>query len=195
MQIEPIILVGKRAKLIPLEESHIPALYETGRDPILWQHSALRVASFEDMRQLALSFLHAQEHGEALPFTIIDQSTQQIVGSTQFHTISFAHRHLEIGKTWLSPEVWGIHINTECKYLLLRHCFERLEMLRVQFRTDARNVRSQRAVERLGATKEGILRHNAILPDGYVRDTVYYSLLLEEWPASKARLERLLQSM
>jgi RimJ/RimL family protein N-acetyltransferase len=194
-QIRPISFIGKRAKLIPLEESHIPTLYETGRDPILWQHSALRVASLEDMRQLVLSFLRDQEHGEALPFTIIDQSTQQIVGSTQFHTISLAHRSLEIGKTWLSPEVWGTHINTECKYLLLRHCFETLEMLRVQFRTDARNVRSQRAVERLGATREGILRHNAILPDGYVRDTVYYSLLLEEWPASKARLEHILQTL
>jgi RimJ/RimL family protein N-acetyltransferase len=192
MHIEPITLVGKRAKLVPLEEAHIPALHETGHDPLIWQHSALRGASLEEMRQLVRSFLHDQERGEALPFTIIDQSTQQMVGSTQFHTISHTHRNLEIGKTWLAPQVWGTHLNTECKYLLLRHCFETLEVLRVQFRTDARNVRSQRAIERLGAQKEGILRHNAILPDGYVRDTVYYSLLLEEWPASKANLEGLL---
>lgn len=195
MQIQPASFIGKRAKLIPLQESHIPALYETGREAVLWQHSALRVASLDDMRQLVLSFLRDQERGEALPFTIIDQNTEQIVGSTQFHTISHAHRNLEIGKTWLSPEVWGTHLNTECKYLLLCHCFEILEVLRVQFRTDARNVRSQRAIERLGAIKEGILRHNAILPDGYVRDTIYYSLLLEEWPASKARLQALLKSL
>jgi RimJ/RimL family protein N-acetyltransferase len=110
------------------------------------------------------------------------------------YSLSQEHRHGEIGKTWLSPHTWGTHLNTECKYLLLRHCFETLQMLRVQFRTDGRNVRSQRAVERLGAMREGVLRYNWILPDGYVRDTVYYSILLEEWPASKHRLDGILRS-
>jgi len=194
MKIEPVELAGIRARLVPLEEAHIPALYETGHDAELWKYSALRATTIEEMSHLVQTFLEEQRRGEALPFTIIDLANHQIVGSTQLHSLSQKHRQGEIGKTWLSPHTWGTHLNTECKYLLLRHCFETLEMLRVQFRTDGRNVRSQRAVERLGATREGILRHNWILPDGYVRDTVYYSILLEEWPACKQRLDRILRS-
>lgn len=194
MKIEPVELVGIRARLIPLEEAHIPALYETGHDGELWKYSALRGMTLKEMSHLVHTFLEDQRRGEALPFTIIDLADHQIVGSTQLHSLSQEHRHGEIGKTWLSPHTWGTHLNTECKSLLLRHCFETLEMLRVQFRTDGRNVRSQRAIERLGATQEGVLRHSWILPDGYVRDTVYYSILLEEWPACKQRLDHILRS-
>jgi RimJ/RimL family protein N-acetyltransferase len=89
--------------------------------------------------------------------------------------------------------VWRTAVNTECKYLLLRHCFETLGMIRVQLKTDARNLRSQRAIERLGAVREGVLRHHRVLPDGYLRDSVYYSILSGEWPAVRARLEGLLR--
>lgn len=123
---------------------------------------------------------------------IIDQATNQVVGSTRFLDISSQHRQLEIGSTWLTPSVWRTRMNTECKYLLLKHCFEVLETIRVQIKTDRRNVQSQRAIERLGAVKEGVLRRHRILPDGYVRDTVYYSVIDEEWPAVKARLEAFL---
>jgi RimJ/RimL family protein N-acetyltransferase len=194
MKIEPVELVGIRARLIPLEKTHIPTLYETGHDGELWKYSALRGRTLEEMSHLVHTFLEDQRRGDALPFTIIDLADHQMVGSTQLHSLSPEHRHGEIGKTWLSAHTWGTHLNTECKYLLLRHCFETLQMLRVQFRIDGRNVRSQRAVERLGATREGVLRHNWILPDGYVRDTVYYSILLEEWPACKQRLDHLLRS-
>src|SRR5882724_5397197 len=179
MHIEPVELAGIRARLVPLKEAHIPALYETGQDREIWKYSALRVTTLEEMSHLIHTFLEDQQRGEALPFTIIDLADHRIVGCTQLHSLSQEHRHGEIGKTWLSPHTWGTHLNTECKYLLLRHCFETLQMLRVQFRADGRNVRSQRAVERLGATREGVLRHNQILSDGHVRDTVYYSILLE----------------
>jgi N-acetyltransferase len=111
-----------------------------------------------------------------------------VVGNTRLHNISHENRSLEIGKTWLTPAVWGTHLNTGCKYLLLRYCFETLETLRVQLKTDVRNVRSQRAIERFG------VRHHWIMPDGDLRDSVLYSLLLEEWPACKERLEQLLHA-
>ncbi len=101
---------------------------------------------------------------------------------------------MEIGWTWLARDAWRTPINTECKYLLLRHCFEDLGMVRVQVKTDARNVRAQRAIERLGALREGVLRRHRILPDGYIRNSVYYSILDAEWPAVKARLEGLLRN-
>ncbi|GCE15234.1 GNAT family N-acetyltransferase [Tengunoibacter tsumagoiensis] len=194
MKIEPVELKGMRARLVPLEEAHIPALYATGHDEELWTYSALKATTLEEMSHLVHTFLQDQRRGEALPFAIIDLADQQIVGCTQLHSISQEHRHGEIGKTWLSPHTWGTHLNTECKYLLLRHCFETLAMLRVQFRTDGRNVRSQRAVERLGAVREGVLRHNWVLPNGYVRDTIYYSILLEEWPACKHHVDGMLRS-
>jgi RimJ/RimL family protein N-acetyltransferase len=194
MKIEPVELEGVRAKLVPLQEAHIPALYETGHDEELWKYSALHATTLEEMSHLVHTFLEDQRRGQALPFAIIDLANHQMVGSTQLHSLSQEHRHGEIGKTWLSAHTWGTHLNTECKYLLLRHCFETLQMLRVQFRTDGRNLRSQRAVERLGATREGVLRHNWVLSDGHIRDTVYYSILLEEWPVCKHRLEGLLRS-
>lgn len=193
MDIHPTQFVGKRARLVPMEESHIDALYEAGRFPEIWSWWPVRITTHAEMQQLVLNFLQAQQQGLAFPFTIIDQESERIVGSTRLHNISHANRSLEVGKTWLTPAVWGTHLNTECKYLLLRYCFETLEVLRVQLKTDVRNVRSQRAIERLGATREGVLRHHWIMPDGHIRDSVLYSILLEEWPASKERLAQILQ--
>ena len=124
----------------------------------------------------------------------IDRPLLGWAGRFFLHNISHENRNLEIGKTWLTPAVWGTHLNTECKYLLLRYCFETLGTLRVQLKTDVRNVRSQRATERLGAVKEGVLRHHWVMPDGHIRDSVLYSILLEEWPDCKERLERILQA-
>jgi RimJ/RimL family protein N-acetyltransferase len=194
MKIQPTTFLGKRAQLVPMEESHIDALYEAGQFPEIWSWWPVRIRTHEEMARLVRTFLHAQEQGQAFPFTILDQQSGQVVGSTRLHAISHENRSLEIGKTWLTPSVWGTHLNTECKYLLLRYCFETLETLRVQFKTDVRNIRSQRAIERLGAVREGVLRHHWIMPDGHIRDSVLYSILLEEWPMCKEHLEQLLQA-
>lgn len=194
MHIEPTILVGKRVELVPLKESHIDALYQAGRFPEIWSWWPVRIRTHEEMEHLVKTFLHAQQEGQAYPFTLVDRESRQVIGSTRLHNISHANRSLEIGKTWLTPAAWGTHANTECKYLLLRFCFETLETLRVQLKTDVRNVRSQRAIERLGAVKEGVLRHHWVMPDGHIRDSVLYSILLEEWPVCKERLEQILHT-
>jgi N-acetyltransferase len=184
----PLCLFDEQVALWPLEATHAEALYESGKDSALWHLSAMRVASLEDMRALVATFLADQSAGTALPFVIVERQGQRIIGSTQIHSIVRAYRQVEVGKTWLAADWWSTGINTACKYLLLAHCFETLQCLRVQFRVDGRNLRSQQALERIGAQWEGRLRHNAILPDGFVRDTVYYSILLEEWLACKDKL-------
>lgn len=192
MDIQPVRLVGKRAALVPMEVAHIPALYNAGNNPDIWLYLPMTVTTIDDMRDVVYTFLDDQARGKALLFTIIDQESNQVVGSTRFHNISHENRSVEIGKTWLSPAVWGTHLNTECKYLLLRHCFETLHTIRVQLKADVRNIRSQRAIERIGGVREGVLRQHWILPDGHKRDSVYYSILLEEWPECKKRLENMI---
>ena len=133
--------------------------------------------------------LDAQERGTEVPFAIRDRGTGQVLGSTRYLNIMPKDRGLEIGWTWLTGAARRTSVNTECKYLLLRHAFETLGAIRVQLKTDSRNVTSQRAIERIGAVKEGILRNHVIMPDGYYRHSVYYSILDSEWPSVKAHLE------
>ncbi|NGQ95207.1 GNAT family N-acetyltransferase [Brevibacillus sp. SYP-B805] len=179
--------MGKKVKLTPMEMNHMESLYEAGRYPNIWTVTQGRIDSLDDAREYVRKAL---EQKNALPFVIIDQESQKIVGSTRFYDISVQNRSLEIGSTWLTPAMWRTYVNTECKYLLLKHCFETLGTIRVQFKTDSRNIRSQRALERIGAVKEGVLRNHMILPDGYVRDSVYYSIIDREWPEVKLRLEQ-----
>ena len=182
-------LTGQYVKLLPLASGHTEALFAAAQDPGIWTYMSLQVATIADMTRLVQQALVARQQGQEYPFVIFDQQTGHLVGSTRFLDISVTHRNLEIGWTWLAPEVWRTRINTECKYLLLRHCFETLDLLRVQLKTDGRNLRSQQAIERIGGVKEGVLRQHRIMPDGYVRDSVYYSILATEWPAVKTKLE------
>ena len=131
--------------------------------------------------------------GTQLPFAIVHRGSGKGVGSTRYLDIRRSDRGLEIGWTWIGTDYQRTVINTECKYLLLRHAFEDLGAVRVQMKTDLRNVRSQRAIERLGAVREGVLRKHIVLWDGFIRDTVYYSVIHEEWPEVKRRLEGLLK--
>ena len=187
--LEPVTLRGTRAWLVPMELSHASGLLEASRDPAIWAFlPAVPPRTLTDMERMVQDALMEQAQGNSVPFTIIDQETQSIVGSTRFLDISQAHRQAEIGWTWLTPAVWRTRINTECKYLLLHHAFETWNLLRVQLKTDARNERSQHAIERIGGVREGTLRRHRILPDGFVRDSVYYSVIAEEWPSVKARL-------
>jgi RimJ/RimL family protein N-acetyltransferase len=136
--------------------------------------------------------LARQARGTDLPFAVVHLASGQAIGATRYMDIQPANRALEIGGTWYAPAYRRTAVNTEAKYLLLAHAFEALGCVRVQLKTDLRNERSQRAIERIGAQKEGVLRHNLIMPDGHRRSSVYYSILDEEWPAVKARLEALL---
>jgi len=186
MDVSPIILRGSKVKLVPMEYEHHIGLYEAGRYPDIWALTQGRISSIEDAREYIRKALDSTG---ILPFVIIERASGTIVGSTRLYDISVTNRSIEIGSTWLTPTMWRTPVNTECKYLLLKHAFETLGTIRVQLKTDLRNVRSQRAIERLGATREGVLRNHMILPDGYIRDSVYYSILDKEWPAVKLRLE------
>jgi RimJ/RimL family protein N-acetyltransferase len=145
------------------------------------------------MEQLIASVLRKQQAGECLPFTIISLEQERAVGETRYHNFAHQDYGLEIGWTWLTPSVQRTGVNTESKYLLLRHAFETMAAIRVQFRTHHLNTQSQRAIERLGAVREGVLRNHLIMPDGSYRHSVYYSVVQSEWPMVKARLEALMQ--
>ncbi|RAP73795.1 GNAT family N-acetyltransferase [Paenibacillus montanisoli] len=185
MDVNPITLIGDNVMLVPMEADHAEGLLEAGRFPEIWEITQGKMASPADAEAYVKKALNQPA---SLPFVIIERASGRIVGSTRFFDISAVDKGLEIGSTWLTPSVWRTPINTECKFLLLRHCFDMLGTIRVQLKTDLRNTRSQRAIERLGAVKEGVLRNHKILPNGIIRDSVYYSILDREWPAVKERL-------
>lgn len=192
MEITPVKLVGERVILLPMEIHHVQDLFNAGNSADIWAYMPMKVESIEDMKRLVEKSLQAKEQGTEFPFVIFDKNLGEIVGSTRFLDISVHNKNLEIGWTWLSPVVWRTQVNTECKYLLLKHCFETLRAIRVQIKTDGRNIRSQKAIERIGAVKEGVLRKHRILSDGFVRDSVYYSILDGEWAKVRDKLENML---
>ena len=190
MRVEPVVLTGNVVRLEPMQPQHAQALLEAGQDHSNWTYMwADPNGSLESIQAWMSVALAEMEQGSTLPFVTIQQSSGRIVGSTRYMDIRAKDYGLEIGGTWLMPEVRRTAINTECKYLLLRHAFETLGAIRVQLKTDSRNLRSQQAIERLGAIKEGVLRNHIIMPDGQYRHSVYYSVIKQEWPAVKARLE------
>mgnify|MGYP001180497785 CR=1 FL=1 len=194
MSLETVTLTGHRVELIPYTETHLDQLLEAGQFPEIWTYMPLQtIPTRERLARSMASALAEQAAETCLPFTILDQETGEMVGSTRLFDVALPHRRGEIGHTWLTPSVWRTRINTECKYLLLKHAFETLNFIRVQLKTDSRNTRSQTAIERLGAVKEGVLRNHVILPDGYIRHSVLYSITDAEWPTVKARLESFLQ--
>ncbi|MDP5275865.1 GNAT family N-acetyltransferase [Chengkuizengella axinellae] len=195
MRLNNIELKGERVKLIPMSEEHASALYEAGKEEKVWDYMPRKVSNYKDMQALVKEALKDKENESSLPFVIVDLQTKQVVGSTRFTHIEMGHRHLEIGWTWLNPAVWGTRVNTECKYLLLKYCFEELKLVRVQLKADARNRRSLQAIERIGAKKEGVLRKERILPDGFIRDAVYYSIIQEEWDEISSQLKSYLSKI
>ncbi|KRD90420.1 GNAT family acetyltransferase [Bacillus sp. Root147] len=187
-------LVGTSVKLVPLEKMHEQGLYEAAKPKEIWEHLPVKVHSLSDMKRLIESALKAKQEGRELPFAVFDIESHSIVGSTRFLDISLPNKSVEIGWTWYHPSVWRSRVNTECKYLLLKYCFEELKLHRVQFKTDVRNNRSRKAIKRLGAMQEGISRKHMVLPDGYVRDSVIFSIIDDEWPFVKKRLEGFLHA-
>lgn len=187
---EPVTLDGRFVQLVPLSSSHAADLLAAAGDPDIWRYMPVgppeNVAAVEAWIDAALA---ERQRGVELPFAIIERQSGAAIGSTRYLDIRRPHRALEIGWTWLASAWQRTPVNTECKLLLLTHAFEKLGALRVQFKTDSRNLRSRQALERIGAIHEGILRSHMLMWDGARRDSVYYSILDSEWPAVRPRLE------
>ena len=193
MDIKRITLTGKHVRLEPLDEKHIPGLAEIGRGHDFWKFMLYGEMKTEaDFRYFVDDLLAREKKGTDLPFTVIHLATGRIAGSTRYLNIDRPNRGLEVGGTWYGPEFQRTAVNTECKYLLLTHAFETLKVIRAQIKTDSLNVRSQAAIERIGAVKEGVLRNHMITPDGRFRDSVFYSILDSEWAGVKKKLEEML---
>lgn len=186
---QPVTLTGRTVRLEPLSLAHVPDLTAAGQDENIWRYMPYDTIRTEaQMRAWVEDLLHRQTLGGDLPFAVYHLADQRAVGATRYMDIQHAHRGLEIGGTWYGADYQRTAVNTESKYLLLTHAFETLGCIRVQLKTDLRNERSQAAIARLGAVREGVLRENILMPDGYHRSSVYFSILAHEWPDVKARL-------
>lgn len=183
----PITLVGKHVRLEPLTAGHLDALCAVGLEPSLWEIANVRV----DTREAMAAYIAAAAGPSQQAFAVVHLASGRVAGSTRYMNAEPAHKRVEIGSTWYGIEFQRTAVNTECKFLLLRHAFEEMGLNRVELKTDLRNLRSQRAMERIGAQREGVLRKHMIVP-GHVRDTVYYSILSDEWPQIRAHLLTLL---
>jgi N-acetyltransferase len=186
MDIRPITLEGRVARLEPLAPRHAPDLAAAGTPDLFTYHfppAELTSAGFAAWIQF---LCNAPGY---CPFAIVDRESGRAIGATSYLDIRSADRGLEIGFTWLARVFQGTLVNPECKYLLFRHAFDEQQAVRVQLKTDLRNRQSQRAIEKLGAVREGVLRKHMIRPDGYIRDTVMYSVTIEEWPGVREGLE------
>jgi RimJ/RimL family protein N-acetyltransferase len=193
--IAPITLHGRVVRLEPLSQAHVPDLTVAGADESIWRYMLYgNVTTEGQMSTWVQDLLERQAQGTDLPFAVIHQESGRAIGATRYLDIRPPHRALEIGGTWYALAYQRTAVNTESKYLLLSHAFETLGCQRVQFKTDARNERSQRAIERIGAVKEGVLRCHMLTPEGFWRDSVFYSILAPEWPGVKKHLEALLAS-
>ena len=187
--ITPVVMEGAHVRLEPLSRTHLPSLTEIGLDPELWRWTLTQIHSLADMAAYVDAALADQQHGRALPFATVERASGRVVGCTRFANFDRANRRAEIGWTWVARPWQRTPINTEAKYLMLRHAFESLGCIRVEFKTDALNERSRAAILRLGAVEEGVLRRHMVTVGGRVRDTVYYSVLDTEWPRIREHLE------
>jgi RimJ/RimL family protein N-acetyltransferase len=190
MNLQPITLTGKRIRLEPLSYAHTSQLLAAAAYDEIWTYlDEPTPRSASDIEVLIRDALNDQEAGSRLPFAIISNDDGTAVGSTSYIDIRPHDRTVEIGWTWLTPSEWGTGTNTETKYLLLGHAFEDQDAGRVAIKTDLRNVRSQHAIENLGAVREGVWRNHRLLSTGKYRHTVYYSVIDSEWPAIRERLQ------
>lgn len=190
--LRPVVLEGIAARLEPLQVDHVPDLEQAAQDGQLWKLWTTSVPAPGDTRSYVGQALEAQRQGTALPFVVRCRTRGEIVGSTRFCHAVAEHRRLEVGYTWYAQSAQRTAINTDCKLLLLRHAFDELDAIAVELRTHFHNRASRRAIERLGARQDGVLRQHQILPDGTLRDTVVYSILDREWPTVRRGLEDML---
>ena len=183
----PVTLQGAHAALLPLSVEHLAGLQDATRDGELWQLWYTAVPSPEGMAAEIERRLGLQAKGSMLPFTVLD-ADGRVAGMTTYMNVDATHRRVEIGSTWYARRVQRSALNTECKLMLLRHAFEALHCIAVEFRTHRLNTQSRRAIERLGAQLDGMLRSHQVGPDGSLRDTAVYSIVAAEWPTVHAHL-------
>lgn len=192
--VTPVVLEGPRwARLEPLSAEHVPALIDAARDGDLWNLWFTTVPSPSQMADQVAQLLRQRDTEGILPFVVRRKGDDRIVGATRYMAVQPAHRRLEIGGTWYAASQQRTGLNTECKWLLLGHAFEQLGCIAVELRTHVLNHRSRRAIERLGARLDGILRHHMVMPNGTLRDTAVYSITSYDWPTVKVHLRTLLE--
>jgi len=185
----PVVLEGKKVSLVPLQKEHLPELIEAGRDPLIWEQLPVDGSKKGNMANYINEAILKRLNGEQYPFSVIDRETGVVIGSTRLFELFPEHKKLEIGWTWYAPQYWGKGYNTECKLLLLTFCFETLGVNRVQIKTRNSNIRSQEAIKKIGGRFEGILRKDRIMQTGEVRDTLVFSIVVDEWEEVKTNLQ------
>jgi RimJ/RimL family protein N-acetyltransferase len=194
MDLSPVVLSGTHVRLEPLSLLHLDGLVDVGLAPDLWERTTTRIGTRGEMEDYVRTALLWQSQNTALPFATIEQETGRVVGSTRFANADHANRRIEIGWTWVAPPWQRSAVNTEAQLLMMRHAFDTLGCIRVEFKTDALNTRSRAALARIGAREEGILRSHMLVQGGRRRDSVYFSVIEEEWQdveaALRAKLER-----
>lgn len=189
MRVEPVVLEGDRVRLEPMRRDHLDDLAEAGKHEDLWRWTSNKATTRETMSEYMEAALAGAADGNAVPFVTIDKPSETLVGSTRFGNIDPVNRRVEIGWTWISPTFQRTYVNSEAKYLMLRHAFDVWDCVRVELKTDVLNDKSRTAMVRLGAVEEGVLRRHILTYTGRFRDSIYYSILDHEWPAVRARLE------
>ena len=189
MKIKPSILEGTVVRLEPLSMSHVDGLSAAGIDEELWRYTMTVIWNRGDMERYVEAAIELQKEGKALPFAIIEKTSGRAIGSTRYGNIDGTNKSVEIGWTWVARDWQRTPVNTECKYLLLKHAFEALGCIRVEFKTDSTNMQSRNALARIGSREEGILRNHMITPSGRIRHSVYFSIVDSEWVAVKKGLE------
>jgi RimJ/RimL family protein N-acetyltransferase len=189
MDVHPITLEGRHVRLEPLRLDHHAGLCAVGLDEELWRWTTTQVSTPEEMRAYVETALKEEAAGLALPFATVEKESAGVVGSTRFANIDRVNRHVEIGWTWVGRDWQRTFVNTEAKYLMLRHAFETWGCIRVEFKTDSLNERSRNALLRIGAKEEGTFRNHMIVHDGRLRHSVYFSIIDSEWPTVKTALE------
>ena len=191
--VQPVTLRDRGIRLEPLALAHEAGLRAAAADGQLWRIRVTGVPEPEQTRAYIENALQMREQGSRFAFAVIDEAGERVLGSTSYHDILPAVQRVEIGYTWYAQSVQRSHVNTTCKLLMMGHAFDTLGCAVVGWRTDNYNFASQRAIERLGAKKDGVIRHHQLRRDGTVRDTVMYSMTASEWPEAKAQLLYLLK--
>lgn len=184
----PIILEDEWARLEPLEEKHFELLLPTAMQTMIWEFTMAKIYSAEDFRKYFDIALEERKQQRSYPFAIFDKTQNEYLGCTRFGNVDLKNKKVEIGWTWLHPKLHSTGFNKHCKFLLLSYCFEKLQLIRVELKTSSLNLRSQKAMLKIGAVKEGTLRKNFINEDGTARDSVYFSFLNDEWPGVKQNI-------
>jgi len=191
----PLTLEGSVVRLEPIRPDHAELFWNVAKDDVdeIFEWIPYRMKSQADFQQVVEKAFNEQKRGESVVFATVERGSGRVIGSTRFMNIDRANRRVEIGSTWIAPAWQRTAVNTEAKYLMLRHAFEAWKCIRVELKTDARNQKSRNAILRIGAKEEGTLRRHVITWTGRVRDSVYFSILDNEWPEAKAKLERCCQ--